>query len=657
MTEFYPTRVKELFKLTSFILVVTFVFLSFSSSIFATNYPLILSFNDTNDSFQFYDCSNYTWQPDTSDGYPSPPSLKSASMDSIGVSSICLKVDGPTEVGFWWKVDETPSRVGKLSFYVDEASEPMYVCNSKNWTNHTISLRSEDEHILKWEFNQTKSYKMYPGIGWIDWIVVAPNVSAYYNSFKNGSTTSSIITSNTNQLQNLSNITNNTIYTTISPSGTTYPIAIGSIPYGAYYNGTYYNGSVVFNNITYVYYNNTTVCYDCAHMTDNPLNKSSPAVYNISLSQASITLDSLYIESEQIKFLNKSQFVQINSPVANESFTYNISYNTKMEGPLLIPIEINVSEEIVAYKIYLVLSDSPYRIPITNELINTSGILKRQIDLSIYKNRSSNGFELQFEFYDSRQHRYHNIIVRGLNAVPHLIGDLDGCNVNVGLNSSHYFEQLVNYSKTKHIPKIILNSSKDEYLLEEPLDLSFDLDIEGESETDVIISLDNNSSNHDYIIRPGANHSLSKFTIDGGNCTLIGLLIDNVRNKNVTIANVSFKNFGCSSAYHWGDHSQCCLSNKGFGLSLINSTGICLTNSTFSGYKGIHLFNSMLTMNSCNFSGIFKKQDDTGVFYCVAKYNGTLFGDNSIHKHEIITHNNNYVHEICTDHGKIGTCI
>lgn len=606
--------------------------------------PVFLNFTDVNDSYRFKDCSGYTWQLDLGDGYPDLPSLRSGAIPQKGTSSICLNVTGPIEVGFWWKVDETPARVGKLTFYVDDI--PVYVCSNSSWSFKIYDIRSPGDHVVKWEFNKTKSYLSdLLGAGWIDTVIVAPDVASIYNPSRNYG-----YTPDGYHILPQTNMSSGTIASTTFTTGPSF----GNI----YYNTTYYNNTYNYYNVSNnIYYNNYTA--------NESVNKSIEGVYfvpsNITLDRLSITVDRLHVDTKQIVILNKSESIEIIAPKDDQLISYYHYYNNRTNYiPLTIKIkslcELNEYNEC---KILITSSGTQDEIALATIQLDGSANLSETIDLSKYKEKLHDGFDLKIEFFDL-DGRCDAKIVRKLKlSPPILVGDLDGRPAGrLNKKENGYLEELLEYCKNNGYKKLFLLDSTAPYTLETPLDLDFDLDVEGESMEGVVIAL-KSCQDDGYIIKLYNNHSLKNITLDGKNncsdgngCKIIGILIDNVNNKCINLLNIYFKNFGCN-----GRHCRSCeLSNKGFGVSIYNSSNINILKCVFSGWKGIHVTNSKnVNIISCNFSRMSARDsiDDTRKYLCIIDYNSNIKEGETIRPYDVTR--DLYYHQ--SNENEIGICI
>lgn len=116
------------------------------------------------------------WQFDSFNGNNSTYSLRSGPIENSGVSGISINLSGPSIVSFWWKVDETPNRIGQLTFSVDGSTK--YICCSREWSNEMYFIKDDKSHELKWEFIKFRSYPQYSGAGWIDDIYITSNITS-----------------------------------------------------------------------------------------------------------------------------------------------------------------------------------------------------------------------------------------------------------------------------------------------------------------------------------------------------------------------------------------------------------------------------------------------------------------------------------------------
>ncbi len=117
-----------------------------------------------------HNCEGNSWSPDETQGNGDNLSLKSGQVNMIGSSRLCMKAYGPDLITFVWKVDPTAGHVATLSFW--DGDSQVKVCDSKNWSQVSYSLRENREYELSWRFQKTKSYPEGAGAGWIDDLIV-----------------------------------------------------------------------------------------------------------------------------------------------------------------------------------------------------------------------------------------------------------------------------------------------------------------------------------------------------------------------------------------------------------------------------------------------------------------------------------------------------
>lgn len=157
----------EMFQETSIKLLCLFVIFAYFMILGSAN----TSGSELLNNYAWNDCGGINWYPDLSIGHNSTSSLRSGTIENTGISRLCMKVNGPSEIGFWWKTDANYYRgVGQFSFFVDGIRK--YMCDSRDWEYKSYSLRGNDSYTLTWEFVKFKTYPKNTGAGWIDGISV-----------------------------------------------------------------------------------------------------------------------------------------------------------------------------------------------------------------------------------------------------------------------------------------------------------------------------------------------------------------------------------------------------------------------------------------------------------------------------------------------------
>jgi parallel beta-helix repeat protein len=129
-----------------------------------SGYEEIMTF-DQNSTPILDSCSRIVWYPDVSEGYISPPALRSGPIRNSGISCVEKTVVGPANINFFWKVDQDKNRIGELSFKVD--NQIILLCTSSHWSPVSYAV-APGTHTLSWEYRRYHSYPEFSGAGWID---------------------------------------------------------------------------------------------------------------------------------------------------------------------------------------------------------------------------------------------------------------------------------------------------------------------------------------------------------------------------------------------------------------------------------------------------------------------------------------------------------
>jgi parallel beta-helix repeat protein len=127
-------------------------------------YEEIITF-DINSTYSLDNCSRIMWYPDIFEGNSSPPALRSGPIRNSGISCVKKVVEGPANINFLWKIDQSKNRIGELSFNVD--NETILVCPSSEWSFASYAV-SPGRHLLSWVYKKQRSYPEFDGAGWID---------------------------------------------------------------------------------------------------------------------------------------------------------------------------------------------------------------------------------------------------------------------------------------------------------------------------------------------------------------------------------------------------------------------------------------------------------------------------------------------------------
>ena len=108
------------------------------------------------------------WSPDYTRYKSGICSMKSKDIERTNISSMCMGIEGPATISFWWSLYNSCDN-GKLNFFVDDGPEGRKY--NPNNPNESYPICDNQTHIISWCYERTK-YQPSSGSAWVDDICI-----------------------------------------------------------------------------------------------------------------------------------------------------------------------------------------------------------------------------------------------------------------------------------------------------------------------------------------------------------------------------------------------------------------------------------------------------------------------------------------------------
>jgi hypothetical protein len=110
------------------------------------------------------------------DAHDGIAALRSGSIGDNEASSVEMKIEGPGNISFWWKVSSESFRTIKfdyVSFEIDGVEQSWHG-GKVDWTNEIFSVEGVETHVLKWTYRKNASQSAEEDCALLDQVVWMP---------------------------------------------------------------------------------------------------------------------------------------------------------------------------------------------------------------------------------------------------------------------------------------------------------------------------------------------------------------------------------------------------------------------------------------------------------------------------------------------------